>query len=94
VVSFSGNGELLAAGWSEKQDSGGMVQIWRVNSGRTLTPLFTIETNASGVGSLALSPNGKLLAVASRGNNVQLFELFPEAQSTPAPTPLPQQQSP
>jgi WD40 repeat protein len=89
-VAFSPNSDLLAGGWSESQNSGGKVQIWRVNANRTLTYSYTIETNASGIGGLAFSPDGKLLAVASWGNNVQLFELSPEAQQA-APQ---QQQSP
>ena len=68
-VAFSPDGRMLASGSAEGQ-SGCVVKIWEVDSGRELRTLDCDDR----VASVLFSPNGKLLACASLVN-IKLWEV-------------------
>jgi WD40 repeat protein/tRNA A-37 threonylcarbamoyl transferase component Bud32 len=63
-VAFSPDDKFLAAGtgfWSKESDRRGSLQVWEVNTGRTVVPATDLALNVWGV---TFSPDGKLLAAA------------------------------
>lgn len=65
AVSFSPNGQLLAAGSGD-----GRIQTWWVASGQ---PALTIQVHAESVWGLAFSPDGRALASCSADGSVRLW---------------------
>jgi WD40 repeat protein len=68
VAAFSPDGATLATG-----DSFGIVQLWNATTGQRLQ---TLDRQWGAVNDLAFSPNGKLLAVALRGQGDAVAKLF------------------
>ena len=68
--SFSGDGSLVAAAWQDNFGFVGLVQVLDLSTGRVVRTL-----RFDGAIDTALSPNGKLLAVASFWQDGAVFDL-------------------
>ena len=89
-VAFSPNGRLLAASDSsvaaEQQSAGGyplalygnhlgVLAVWRTANGRLLAPLFDLQTGPARYGALAISRDGRLLAVSRPDGSDLILDL-------------------
>ena len=76
-LAFSPDGTTLAAGFATLWEEDGMVQLWNV--GRTPEVVATLEGESSqfadGVGSVAFSPDGRLLAAGDRAGRILLWDV-------------------